>query len=207
MIGLLLFAGCSGGGASLDEEKGAVRQCFEDYKQAIAAQDGKTAATLVTGSTLDYYGRMQGLALRGEESEVKGLPFTDKLMVLSLRHRVGMPTLEQMTSESLFVHAVNEGWIDKDSTVANELGEVAVKGESATGVHIFSGEASPYKWTFLEEDGRWRLDINSLLPLVNETMKQLIQQAGSTEEAVLMDALESVSGKEVPAAIWEPLIR
>jgi hypothetical protein len=56
-----------------------VRACFDAYKKAILAQDGKAAGELVDSRTLAYYGRMRDAALKTPAAEVRKLPMLDRL--------------------------------------------------------------------------------------------------------------------------------
>ena len=203
---LCLLAAVQGGCKEGDSQEATfVRTCFEGYKEAILDQDGEAAVALVDGSTLKYYGKMRKLALEGSPTDVRQLSTIDKLMVLILRHRIPLEDLTEMTAESLFVYAVDEGWIGRESVINNELGDIKVSGTNATGVHISAGNESPFKWIFRKENGKWKIDITSIMPIADQAFKQLIQENGLSEDDFLFSILESVSGEKVPDSIWEPL--
>ena len=112
-----------------------------------------------------------------------------------------------MTGESLFVHAVNQGWIGKESVINNDIGDITVSGTHATGVHVSEGKASPFKWVFSLENGKWRLDLTSMMPIGDQALKQVIRESGFSEDEFLTTVLESVSGKKVADTVWDPLIK
>jgi len=201
----LVLSGCAEG-TSLDEAV-AVRASYEGYKQAILDQDGKEAVAFVDKKTLDYYRKMLDLALRGDRETVRALSTIDKLMVLSIRHRIPSEYAEQMTAESLFVHAVDEGWIGKQWVINNELEDIAVSGTSATGVHISAGKETPLKRVFQKEDDRWRVNLTCCMPVTDQEMKKMITQSGLSEHEFLAKIVESVSGREVVDTVWEPVIK
>lgn len=196
------FAGC----ARVDEAA-AVRACFDGYKRALLDQDGKKALSFVDRNTLDYYSKVRDSALRADRRAVGALSTMDKLIVLMIRHCMSSESLEPMTEEALFVHAVEEGWVGKESAASNELGEIAVSGTRATGVHVWEGEETPIKWVFRKEDGRWRIDLTAILPVGDQAMKQVIRESGLPEDEFLTSLLESVSGRKVADRVWEPMTR
>ena len=112
-----------------------------------------------------------------------------------------------MTGESLFVYAVNHGWIGKESGINNEVGDIAVSVTHATGVHISEGKVPPFKWVFRLKDGKWRLDLTRIMPIVDQAFKQVINGSGLSEDDFLITLIESVSGKKVADTIWDPMIK
>jgi hypothetical protein len=191
------------GEGTLDNE--SVRACFEGYKQAILDQDGNAAVALVDGNTLEYYGEMRRLALEGKPEIVRNLSTIDKMMVLMLRHQTPVEDLSQMSGDSLFVYAVDKGWIGRESVISNELGDITVSGDHASGVHVSAGTETPLRWMFQKKDGNWKLDITSIMPAADQAFKQMIRESGQSEDEFLVAILESVSGRRVPESIWEPM--
>ena len=139
--------------AAESAEQAAVRAAYDDYIQAVLEKDGGRAATLVDQNTISYYGRMLERALHGDADTVRNISTLDKIIVLTIRHGVSLDLAQQMTAETLFAHAVNEGWIGEQSVVNSELGEIVVRESSATGVHIAAGVETPLKYTFIERMG------------------------------------------------------
>ncbi len=201
----LVLAGCTGG-PSVDETIG-IRAAFDGYKKAILDQDGEKAVTFVDQNTLDYYGKMLDLALRGHRGTVRARTTADRLMILFIRHRIPLESAKQMTGESLFAHAVDEGWIGRESVITNELGDIAVSGTSGTGVHISAGEESPIKWVFQKEGDRWKMDLTAVMPIADQALKQIIQESGLPDDEFLTEIIEAVSGKEVDDTVWDPMIQ
>jgi len=207
-IGLLaaLLAGCSGG--SSQDESSAVEAGFDSYRQAILDQDGTAAVACVDAKTLEYYGEMLDLALRGSRVKVMALSVLDKMMVISIRHRVPRAVLEGMTPESLFVHAVDEGWIDRASVETLELGEIVVSAGTARVVFLTEGKTIPgARLVFRQEEERWKIDLTSIMPLASLAFEGAIRQSGISEEEFLTSVLEEASGVEVGESVWEPISR
>lgn len=181
-----------------------IRRAFNGYKAAILRQDGDAAVLLVDRTTLEYYSRMKALALDGSKSEVRQLTPMNKIMVLTLRHRVAVDELRAMTAEALFIYAVNHGWIGKSSVLDTEIGELRVFGADASAEYIKNRVSTSLKFRFKKELGKWKLDLTSLIPIADQAMTMLIEKQGLDEDAFIINLIESVSGKRVSASIWQP---
>lgn len=190
--------------ASSPEEE-LVRRTFLDYKEAILQQRGQSAVALVNRATLQYYARMKALAFEGREKEVRQLRPMNKLMVLSLRHRVAADTLRAMTPQDIFAHAVDQGWVGKNSVLDSDIGRLRVFGNDASGEYVRGGKPTPLKYRFTKEDGRWKLDLTALTPAADQAMSMLIKNQGMDEDTFIVSLIESVSGKKVVSSIWRPL--
>ncbi len=91
--------------------------------------------------------------------------------------------------------------------VNSELGQIVVRGSSATGVHIAAGVETPLKYTFHREDGRWGLDLTAIMAPAEQAFKMIIEQSGTSEDEFVINIIEAVSGEEVPDSVWEPMIK
>lgn len=202
-LGVVLGFGCAGSAA---DQKG-VRDCFTSYRDAILNQRGSEAVEKVNQATLDYYERVRGLALSAPEQEVRNLSTIDKMMVLLLRHRLPLDLLRGMNGRELFSYGVNRGWIGKEDVMEAELGTIRVSGEQASAVYIKGGQRTPLKYQFTKEGGQWKIDLTTIMPAVNQALKQLIQQQGVSEEEFLFDILEAISGEKVSPQIWQPPLK
>ena len=187
-----------------EPEEGLIRRAFLTYKEAILQQQGQSAVSLVNRATVQYYARMRTLALEGQEKEVRQLTPMNKIMVLSLRHRVPIGDLRAMTSEALFTYAVDQGWIGKNSVLDSDIGRLQVVGNDASAEYVKSGTPTPLTYRFTKEDGNWKVDLTALMPVADQAMSMLIKAKGLDEDTFIMDLLESVSGKKVVPSIWQP---
>ena len=192
-------------GSHSDEE--LIRQAFLSYKGAILQQLGQAAISLVNKATLQYYARMKAIALEGQEKEVRQLTPMNKIMVLSLRHRVPIADLRAMTPEEVFIYAVNQGWIGKNSVLDSDIGQLQVFGNDASGEYLKGGKHTPLKYRFTREDGKWKLDLTALTPMADQAMSMLIKKEGLDEDTFIISLIESVSGKKVSPSIWLPPVK
>jgi hypothetical protein len=140
-----------------------IRGAFGGYKKSILQQDGRSAVSFINRATLDYYARMKTLALAGAVSEVRQLSPMNKLMILSLRHRVPANDLRTMTPEQVFTYAVNEGWIGKSSVLDSDIGQTEIFGNDASAEYLKSGKTTPLTYRFTKEGGAWKIDLTPLI--------------------------------------------
>jgi hypothetical protein len=192
-----------GAQASESEEK-QIRVAFLTYKGAILKQQGQSAVSVVNRATLQYYAQMKSLALEGHENEVRQLTPMNKLMVLSLRHRVSVDDLRGMTPQETFVHAVNQGWIGKNSVLDSDLGQLQIFGNDASGEYLKGGKPTPLRFRLTKEDGKWKIDLTALTPPADQAISMLIKKQGLDEDTFIIGLIESVSGKKAPPSIWQP---
>ncbi len=110
-----------------------------------------------------------------------------------------------MTPEDVFVHAVNQGWIGKNSVLDSDIGRLRVFGNDASGEYVKGGKPTVLKYRFTKEDGSWKFDLAALTPVADQAMSMLIKKEGLEEDAFIISLIESVSGKKVLSSIWQPL--
>ena len=91
--------------------------------------------------------------------------------------------------------------------INNDIGDIRVSGTHATGVHVSEGKATPLKFVFQMENGKWRLDLTSIMATADQAFKQVIRESGLHEDEFLMTVLESVSGKKVGDTVWDPMVK
>jgi hypothetical protein len=183
----------------------SIRQTFLSYKAAILQRQGQSALSCVNRSTLQHYARMKALALEGQEKEIRQLTPLNKLIVLLIRHRVPVDDLRGMTSEELFIHGVNQGWIGKDSILDSDIGQLQVFGNDASAEYVMRGNPTQLKFRFTKEDGKWRIDLTALMSMADHAMSMMIKEEGLEEDTLIISVIELVSGKKAPPTIWQPL--
>ena len=192
-------------GQQTAREINAVRGALNDYRSAILSTRGEAAADLVSAATLTYYGRMRELALFGDSASVRRESFTDRLMVLVIRHRVPAESLLDMTSRELFVYAVEAGMIGRESVQRLEFGRVRMAGDSA-GVEIEqAGTPSGTFFPVVREQGDWRVDLARMSELVDAALVAVAKQQRMSEDALLLFLIGGPSGGAVRPTIWRPL--
>lgn len=190
------------------EDLNGIRACYAAYEKAVETADGKAAIACVDSNTFQLYDRLRKLALMADADTVRALSAFEKLIVLRMRHEIPLETLQAMTGETMFAHGVTQEWTDKNSVKQNDLGEIEVKEDVATGVHVFRGQPTEFRAQFRKENGEWKFEIAALMDTVGKlAFEQLIQQSGQPEDQYLVYLLELVSEKPADESIWQPLVK
>jgi hypothetical protein len=183
-----------------------VRVAFDSYKAAILEQRGNDAVELVTSRTIEEYQKYRDLALFAPRTEVQELSLLNRFQVAIIRHRVPVDLLDEMDGRALFVYAVDHDWIGKNGVIRLSIGEVDVASERATSVVTVGSKPTELRFQFRKERERWRFDLVYLMQVSNAALAQIIDAKGLSEDAVIFQLLEAVSGRKVEDSIWEPLI-
>ncbi len=186
----------------------AIRACFAAYKAALVSRDGAAAVEQVSTSTLEYYGQMRELALYAKQAELQKRSLTDQYIVLTLRHRVGLPDLQPMTAADVVRLAIEEGWTGDSEVKTLDLGTVTVDGNQARGnlKMLNEPENSEFAFVFVKEPEGWKLDITKLLFAAEAFLQDWLMTDDTPPAAGLITLLEFVSERQVSPDIWLPLI-
>ena len=185
------------------DETPDIQACFEQYKSAILDKDGPTASTLVTQSTINLYGEYRMLALFSDKQEIAARPISDRLSVAMLRHMMDMNYLEQLTAQQLFMYGVSEGWVGSSEFSYITMGELQIEDNRATCSALINGTKSPESLSFEKTDTGWKMNLIPLMASVNSTLRQVAVMQGISEDQLIINALEELSGKKVNPKIWE----
>jgi hypothetical protein len=182
----------------------AVRQSFATYKRAVMAGDGATAAAQLSAATVQWYGKMQDLALHGSKEEVEHLEPLEKIEVLAFRQRVPAEELRAMSPRQLVAYSVTQGWVSKAGTGRSELGTVTAASDTAVANVLLGGKDSGEQYHFVYEDGQWLLNQLPTLEASAERLKVAAAQRGMSVDQFVQALIESGSGKKITADIWQP---
>jgi hypothetical protein len=182
----------------------AVGKAFEEYRNAILNCQGAKAAELVNRHTIDGYQKYLDLSRKAPRQIVQALPIGDKLMVLSLRHRVPKEQLRKMDGRAVFIHAVNSGWIGKAGVEALTTGEAEITDGRAELTTYGRDKKTPQKFLFTKEDGLWKTDLIQVME-ANKDAFRTIAIMGRTEDEAICNVIAIVSGEEVTDSIWDPV--
>ncbi|HEY5551625.1 MAG TPA: hypothetical protein VIK52_07045 [Opitutaceae bacterium] len=182
-----------------------VRKAFDDYKAAILEQRGTEAAELVTRRTLEEYQKYRDWALFAPRITVQELSLLNRFQVAIVRHRVPTELLQGMDGRMLFAYAVDHDWIGKNGVIRLSIGEVEIASGRATAVVVLGGNPTEMRFQFRKEEDKWRFDLVYLMQLSNTALAQSIKAKGLSEDGVIFQLLETVSGRKVDDSIWDPL--
>jgi hypothetical protein len=207
---LLLAVAFFAPGLAGADDATAVLDLFKQYKAALLAGDGATAARLVDRETFGYFEEIKELTLSGDEAAVRARPFVDRLLIVTMRHELPAAELSGMDLEGLLEHAIDAGWIGKASIAQLGIGAVTVDGEAATAVAITPGQtpadaalSDSLRYRFVRENGEWRFGFRSLVESINQTLANLTSQMGTDQDALIFMLVEQLSGRKVLPEIWQ----
>jgi hypothetical protein len=202
---LIYLSGCS-------KEADEIKECFYAYRDAVSNGYVAEAAELSSRETSRYYANILDLVFEATESETRTLDIMDRILVLMLRQQIHVDNLQSMDGQGMIALLVGERIISKDSVILsvlpNEIGKVVISGTHATGNCVVDKQSEIQKWRFTKEEGRWKIDVTSIVPAVNTAFKKLAKQSGSTENDFIRTLLlPSVTDKLPGEDIWLPLKR
>ncbi|HVR30272.1 MAG TPA: hypothetical protein VMS86_12150, partial [Thermoanaerobaculia bacterium] len=208
-LGRFLVAVIAVAGPAQADDAAAVRDLFTRYKTALLTADGATASRLVDRETFAYFEEIKDLALSGDEESVRGRPFVDRLLIVTMRHELPAAELGDMDLEGLLEHAIDAGWIGKASIAQLGIGEVTVDGQEASAVAVTGGQtpadaalSEGLRYRFVRENGEWRFGFRSLVESINQVIAQLTAQMGTDQDALIFVLVEQLSGRKVLPEVW-----
>ena len=181
-----------------------IPEAFEAYRAALLAEDGPAVVRLVDSGTLAYYGQSVEWALDADSADVATLRLVDRLMVFSLRHRVPTDTVRAFDGASSLSYAVRKGWIGAGSV--QRLRIVRTEATGPIGFATFDARGQ-IRMGFTQEDGQWKVDLTSMLPLANLAFHQVAVDAGQRDDELLFSLLGSLTPRQPDHRIWQPLGR
>ncbi|MEL6355630.1 MAG: hypothetical protein AAFQ37_01735, partial [Bacteroidota bacterium] len=162
-----------------------IEQTFNDYKNAILNDEGEEAANYVDSRTMAYYVDILEKTRTADSIAVESLGIMDKMMVFFVRHRTEEDLLKKFDGRQLFVHAVEEGMVGKESVVNNDIGKITIDGDFAKAQVLSQGRRMPMWYHFHKEDGQWKLDLTSLFPAAEYSFHQSLKNMEQDENEFL----------------------
>lgn len=183
----------------------AVEDTFLAYQKALLAEDGTTAAGLVTAASWDYYREMADEALTADRNRLEELDFVDRLTALLFRMSLTRDALRRMSGEELVAYSVDQGWISREKTANMKLANFRITGDSAKASVIGrDGKPSTVTMGFETERGAWRLDLLDTINTSRRAMPLAIALSGMTEAEFIFASLKRSTGRTPESDIWSP---
>jgi len=176
------------------------------WGSAVAARD-PGFVDLLSSSALEHYRRLRDLALHGDVSALDALPPTDQLQVLFLRLTIDANPLREMSDREILLRAVEQQWIGQDLRRTDELREVVVEGNTASGrLYKFGLEGRPDRGRqyFTREDGEWRVDLRGELERLEMDFESFVARSGLAPSEAAFFILETRLLRKVTPADFVP---
>ncbi len=188
-------------------EQNLVKKAFTNYKTAILNNNGKKAFYCVDSNTYFYFEKMQAFAKTADSVTIDGLNIIDKIMVLSLRHRVEAKDLLTWNTQQIFEFAVNSGMVGKNSVATFTPSKVTIDKKFAKLELLASGKKNPNIFHLYKQNNAWKLDLTSIMAAGAIAFRQMLIDAGKNENEVIIQLLNALEQKSVSPTIWLPLIK
>jgi hypothetical protein len=211
---LLLAAACTAGDGSADAPTaaaspapptadaalvGEVSAAFATYRAGVAQGDGPAVVAALDQASLADMARVADLAATADEEAVRELPAAEQLLVLTYRLRP-----ELLEADDPYAALVDAGLAGQDRSLG-ELGAVSAAGDDlALGVVVdaATGAATPLRWRFPREGGRWRFDLVGAHRLLSQAIANGADRAGVGVDEVVTATVVDLSG-EPPERVEE----
>ncbi len=201
---LLLASSLCYSAVAQDTQHKLVEASFERYRQAIMSAQADAAYAEINEKTRQYYVDMLDKVMYLSAAETSSLTVLEKIFIAQSRHRIAPETLQQFDGEKYFKYAVEQGWIGKDSVANASLGNISVSGDSATSQFIKQDKTLPFGFSFSREQGDWKIDLVSILPVSNLALQHMINNAEADEQSIIFQIVETLSGEPVDESVWNP---
>jgi hypothetical protein len=190
--------------AQLREEE-LVKKAFDNYKSAILNDNAEEALRNVDSRTVYYYTQILNQVKNSDSLGINSMSVIDKITILSIRARATREEILNMQGSELFIYAIKNGMVGKNSVINNSVGDISIDSSFAKGQLLVKGNKTPLYFHFYKEQNTWRLDITSLFQASNGAFKAMIEESGESENDYLFTILEALTGKRPNSNIWNPI--
>ena len=112
--------------------------------------------------------------------------------------------MQKMSAKEVFAHGVKEEWISKSSVAPYEIGTISVYGDYASAEILLRNKPVDTLLEFRKENDVWRLNLMPLLQIASQRFALQLTQNHADEDKVILQIVESVSGRKVSNDIWNP---
>lgn len=201
----ILYLCIIGFSMNAQDNKAAVEQCFHQYKNAILEGKGAIAADYVDSKTISYYDFILEQVKHRDSVELFDLNLNDRLMILSVRHRINNKNLHKIDGKGLFILSIDNGLISKTSLAGNEIGDVAIEDKKAKAQLLIQGIKTPVFMEFVQEKNKWKLNITSMFEQTSTSIQKMAKRSKMTENEFMLLMLEKSNNIKPNRTIWNPI--
>lgn len=190
--------------ATAASEKDQIEDVFADMKSAVLTGNYCVLPDLVDTETLRVYEVLRQQAMRAGREQVELQPLLERTLIIEMRSRLG-PRLAQMTGADVLAAGIDPPPRVLDVLVENvRLAEVVVTGSTASSATVLGNTASPQRYRFVKESGRWKVDLLTIARDAEPLLARHIAKTGQTENQFIEDYVAARSGAPFDPAAWEP---
>jgi hypothetical protein len=186
-------------------DKVEIRSIFDVYTSAILNDQPEEALNAIDNKTIDYYKNILAEVKNADSSKISAMSLIDKITVLGVRARATKQEILDMKGSDVFIFAIKNGMVGKNSVVNNSVGDIIIDKNFAKGELLVNGKKTPVFFHFYKENDGWKLNLTELFSLGNVSLKQLVKESGKTENEYLIEILSLLTGKTLSYEIWHPI--
>jgi len=181
-----------------------LRQSYNLYKNKVSKGNGVEVVKCVSSNTIRYYSSLLYMVNNADSLKLESADLLVKFSVLAIRHTLNWGMLRAMDGEKLFIYAIENGLIGRE-TSKTEIGAIKFKDDNnASGELVMNGKSTGIFTDFIKENGVWKVDLISLLRANELGLKKMIQQQNKTENQSIMFILKQTFGSEPEHEVWNP---
>ncbi len=193
------------GFAAASAQTDSIKRTLVDYSVALKNLNGKKAASLVDSATIAFYDNIRMLAVYATQEELTTYSMLDKLTILSIRVNMSANDLKKMEGKAFFASIIDKGLIT--NIFSDYLSTIQVNGNTANGyLEVIEDRETPH-FVFNKENGQWKINLVSHLPIVNMLLVSMQGGSGKNENDFILNALKQPNGDKADNSVWEPLLK
>ena len=177
----------------------AVRETYEEFDNLMLAKDGGQAFELLSEDSQKFVEEVREISISADRESLLEQPLPVILAVFSVRSAAdgkapasGGQTLVDMA----------RGY--EESSAVTEMGEITINGNTASGAILVNGNPNPIDYSFVKEDGAWKVDMASQMKETEELMLGPIKASGMSKDKFLDQIAEAMKG-EFSVDVWQPI--
>jgi hypothetical protein len=202
---LILFLNWTVATYGQNSEENLIREIFDNYKSAIINGNGEEAVKYMDSRTIKYYSDILEHVKTSDSAAVENLNVLDKITVLSIRHRAPREDILNFDGKALVIFAFNSGMIGKNSVEKYSISSVAIDSSFAKAHFMANGNPTPFYFHFHKEEGKWKIDLNSLYPISEKTFKRIAEDSKQNGNGCLLSLIGIMTGEMPDNKVWHPV--
>lgn len=175
-----------------------VQTAYENLDSAILSGNESAAFDSLSSESQDLIEDIRILALNANKSALSKEPIPIILSVFSIR-KEAQNNPPSTAAETLMLMSADYA---KTSEMA-DIGEVTVDGNTATGAMLMNGQDSGMNFSFVKEDGTWKVDMVQQLDDTEKMMMDSLQGTGMGREMIINQMASATQAQGFDP--WKPL--
>lgn len=187
-----------------DQEKQAIIEAFQLYKNALINQNGAAASTMLTKDAIQIYEYYRQAALAGTREEILQIPLVHQAAILVLRGKIPGDQLINMTGRDVYAIAISSGLIAHKWTESIDVLNIELPNQRTAILTIGVKDQPGTKMLAVKEGSQWKFSIREILMQSNATIEALLAKQNTNPEEYLKSVVESQVGPNSYQQIWNP---